>query len=395
VSANTEGLLNKLPTVATCLCREARVDSDDLMTSSLSLIFKDLEKHPPTGVHDALSEVMILHHVVYRKFLDSNMVIVFGVRIGDFVVEITALTGDLQMRLSCITSRLPSSVRSLLPTAQLTLFAPQGALRRTIKARVVYGVAITISQEGLQAHINADIRMRAGRGDRRGRWFRLAHDESVPMPIGTMDKVNGLGCPFEGTMQLDFEEVPQLLGNDEVLLVLMQVRIFPILSQLDGVPAIRLLKTWESHISNAQLFSREEAFERLGEAICKHLDGGGGDMFATTALKPCRQIVLGGERTLLCILLLDHLKHLIIQDTRLTQALHEQTMLFFLHKKAILKRSHREMLIYEISIVKREVRLRRRPFTPMHERRGPQAAIGRQMNGSADAEIHPTKKAEV
>lgn len=88
MSTNTQGLLNQLPTVATCLCRETRIDSDDLMTSSFSLLFKDIKKRAPTGVHDALCQVMIFHHVVNREFLDRNMVIVFGIQLCRLRVEV-------------------------------------------------------------------------------------------------------------------------------------------------------------------------------------------------------------------------------------------------------------------------------------------------------------------
>ena len=128
MSANRERLLNQLPTVATCLCREARVDSDDLMTSSCSLLFKDSEKRAPTGVHDAFCQFMIFHPVVEREFLDRDMAIVFGVLLGDFVVEITALTANLQVSFRRITSGLAASVTAFLASAHLTLFAPQSAL---------------------------------------------------------------------------------------------------------------------------------------------------------------------------------------------------------------------------------------------------------------------------
>ncbi len=57
---NTQGLLHKLPTVATCLCREAWVHSDDLMTSSCSLVFKDGEELAPRGVQDGFRQLMVL-----------------------------------------------------------------------------------------------------------------------------------------------------------------------------------------------------------------------------------------------------------------------------------------------------------------------------------------------
>src|SRR5947207_656743 len=51
--------LHNLTTPVTLLRGEMRVDSDHLMTSSLSLILKDIEERAPTSVHDALCQAMI------------------------------------------------------------------------------------------------------------------------------------------------------------------------------------------------------------------------------------------------------------------------------------------------------------------------------------------------
>ena len=193
MSPNTQRLLNQLPTLATCLCREARIHSDHTVTSSFSLVSENIEKRAPTGIHDALCQVMIFHHVVDRELLDRNMVRVRGVLQSHFVVEITALPGNLEMGLSRVTSSFAASVTAFLASAHLTLFAPQSALRRPIKARVGDKVAITISQEGLQAHINADIRMRTGGRCMVGSGLAFTHYEGVPMTVRTMDKVNRLG----------------------------------------------------------------------------------------------------------------------------------------------------------------------------------------------------------
>ncbi len=374
MSANTQRLLNQLPTVATCLCREARVDSDDLMTSSCSLLFKNVEERAPTGVQNALSKFMVFQHIVDRELLDSNMLIVRAVLQSHFVVEITALPGNLEMGLSRVTSRFAPSVTAFLAPTHLTLFAPQSALRRPIKARVGDKVAITISQEGLQAHINADIRMRTGGRGMLGWGLGFTHKEGVPMTVRTMDKVNRLGRSLYGTMEFDFEAVPQLLGNDEVFVVLMQIAIFAVLSQLNGVPAVRLLEPREPNVRNAEFFGRQKTFERLGETVSQHLNGGSGDVFPLP-LKSFFQVILGRESPLLRILLLDGCQHPIIDATRLFQALHELVVLLPIHKKAILKRSHAGILLQLIRLVKRQGCLRR-SFTPWLKP-GPQAAMGR------------------
>ncbi len=125
MSTHRKRLLHDFPTVETLLGGEARVDSNHTMTSSLSLLSEDVEKRAPTGIHDTFRKVMVFHHVVDTQFLDSDMVIVFGVLLGDFIVKITALTGDLQVRFSRVQGGFASTMRSLLTAAQLTLFASQ------------------------------------------------------------------------------------------------------------------------------------------------------------------------------------------------------------------------------------------------------------------------------
>ena len=100
-----------------------------------------------------------------------------------------------------------------------------------------------------------------------GSGLGFTHHEGVPMTVRTMDKVNRLGRSLSGTMEFDFEEVPQLLGNDEVFFVLMQIAIFAVLSQLNGVPAVRLLEPREPNVRNAEFFGRQKTFERLGETV--------------------------------------------------------------------------------------------------------------------------------
>src|SRR5437879_9651383 len=102
---------------------------------------------------------------------------------------------------------------------------------------------------------------------------------------------------------------------------------------------MRTFETREAY-PQSNLFSSEKTFERLAQSISKGLNGGRRNMFTATTFKPCRQIILARECPLFHILLLDRLKHLIIDDARLTQALHEQMGLFLLHVKAIFKRFH-------------------------------------------------------
>ncbi len=67
------------------------------------------------------------------------------------------------------------------------------------------------------------------------------------MPISPMRQVNGFGCPLYRAMQLDLEEMPQLLGDNQMFFVLMQIAVFSVLSQLNTMPAIWLLEAREAY----------------------------------------------------------------------------------------------------------------------------------------------------
>ena len=378
-------LLDDLTTLVTFLTGEARVHSYHCVPSSLSLFTQDVEECAPTGVHDALGQGVVLGHVENVKLLNSNHLVLFGVLFGRFEMEITALARDLEMGLRRATSSLAASMAAFLASAQLALLASQGSLRGAIEARVFYGVALTIRQKGLEANVNADVRMLTRGWFMLGRWLHLTHDEGVPMPIRTMDQVNRLGCALNGPMQLDLEEVSELLGHNKMFLILMQIAIFAVLSQLNGVPAVWHFETRETSIRNAQLFGIEKALERFGEPISQHLYRGCRDIFPATSLELCRQLVLGGEGAPLCILPFRDLKHLIIELARRDQATHEQMGLFFIWIQAVFKRSHTGILLHLIRLVKHVPPAGGRRFTPMSEARGTHAAflVAQQQGGAA------------
>ena len=194
------------------------------MPGSFSLVTEDVEECAPTGVHDALREMVIFHHVRHLKVFNCNQLIALGVRFRGLEMVIAALPVDLQVRLRHVLRGFPASMAASLASAQLALLASQGSLRGTIEARVLNRVALTIREKGLETYINTDIRMLARARSMFGMWLRLTHDEGIPMPIRTQDQVDRFRRPLYRAMHLDLEGFPDLLGHDEVLLLLMQIR---------------------------------------------------------------------------------------------------------------------------------------------------------------------------
>ncbi len=185
-----------LPTVVAFLRGETGVHSDDLMSSTLSLDFKNVEERAPRGVHDALGQGMVLDHVENVKLLNGDDLVLFGILVGRLILEIPPLTGNLEMRLCRTLGSFPAAMTPLLPSAHPSLLASQGLLRGAIETRVLNGVALTIRQKGLEANINPNVRMLALTWIVLDVWLRLTHDEGIPLSIRTVYQVNRLGRPL-------------------------------------------------------------------------------------------------------------------------------------------------------------------------------------------------------
>ncbi len=333
-------LLDDLTTREALLRGEARIDSYHPMTSSLSLFFEDVEECAPTGVQDALCQAMVLDHVENLQLLNRDDLIAFSVLVRYLILEVSALTSNLEMRLCGTLSGFASAMTAFLTTTDRALLASQCSLRGAIEARIRNGVPFAIRQEGLETYINADVRMSAFRWSMLSLRKCLTDDEGIPMSISTQNQMNGLRLALYRAVQLDLEEVPQLLRHNKVFLIFMQVHIFAILPQLDGVPSVRFLEAREANTRDGILLRSKEPFEGLREPVCKHLYGGGGNMLTSLTFESIFQIIHTGERLLLLILCFDHLQHPIIDMSRLSQASHEQAALFLVHVQSVLKCFH-------------------------------------------------------
>jgi len=310
------------------------------MPSTCSLGREDSEKRAPTGVHDGFREMVIFHHLADLKVFYHNMLIAFGIRFGCFEMMITPLTMNFEMRLGDILGSLTASMTALLASAHRALFASEGSLRRTIESRVLNRVSLAIGQERFQPNVNADIRMSTRMRSMLGVWVSLTDDQCIPMLISPINKVDGLGCALKLAMHLDLENVSQLLGDNEMRLVLMHRDIFAILPKTDRVPPVWCFETRKADTRKRVLFGGKKALEGLRETISEHLYRCGGNVLMSRALKSMFQSILTGERALLLILLFDSLQHSMIDMARLNQACHERPGLFLIHVQSVLKCFH-------------------------------------------------------
>ncbi len=344
MGANGQTLLHDLPTLVAFLRGRAGVHSNDLMTSSCSLIREDVEEGTPGSVHDAFCQGMVLYHVQHVQWLNGDGMVLLCVALGGFVVKVPPLPLDLQVRVCRAPGGLPMPLAALLASSDGPLLASECSLRGAIEARVSNRLPFTIRQEGLQAHVDTDSRMGTCVWSMLGVWFHLTDNQHIPVPVGTQDQMGCLRLPFKGAMQLDLERAAQLLGHRQMLAIRSQQHIpsvlfIPILPQLDGMPPIGFLEAGKATTWEVILFRSEKSLEAFGEAIGQHLYGGGWHMLALP-LKSLFQVILGGKRAFVLILRFHRLQHAVIDAARFNQALHELGMLLLIHKKPILKRSH-------------------------------------------------------
>ena len=121
MGSHRQRLLDNLPTLVALLRGEARIDSNDLMTSSCGLLLKDVEECTPRGVENALRHMMIFHHVADLKVFHGYVVILLHIAFRRLEMVISALAIDLQMRLRHVLGGLAFAMTTLLAAAHRAL----------------------------------------------------------------------------------------------------------------------------------------------------------------------------------------------------------------------------------------------------------------------------------
>src|SRR5579862_1832934 len=213
----TQAFLHVLPTTATLLAGVACGDSDNLMTSSFSLVFQDTEKRRPACVIDALAEMAVARHSCYVQVLYADTRMPFCVVLGGLEMEVAALASDGQVLLGDRSFRLLAPMAALYPTVTEVLRFSQSFLPAPRVTWVLHHVSVRVGQKHLQAHIQPDSAVRAGWLGHRFRapmytailvmWFRLTDDERIPMIVGAQDEMRRDGSALQWAMQFDFERL--------------------------------------------------------------------------------------------------------------------------------------------------------------------------------------------
>jgi hypothetical protein len=192
------------------------------MTSSLSHVCEDREKHAPTRVMNALDETMIFHHHYHIWLFDTHAAVALRILLGRLEVEIASLATDLEMLARDFTARLAAAVAAFLATTHRTLPMRQSLLPSAIVAWILHQPTFGVGQEHLQAHIQAASRMRTCRLLRMCHALlilrrRLTHDQGIPLVVGAQHEMRCNGRSHQGTVQFDLEQPPEFGRHMQML----------------------------------------------------------------------------------------------------------------------------------------------------------------------------------
>lgn len=219
MSANTETFLYQFVTLAAPLRGIARVYFDDSMPSTFSQSRENTNELTPASIVHVFREMVIMYHVVDLQVFDNNCFMHIGVLLCCFEMEITPLTCDFQVRLRCTFTGFAASLTSLLASANRSLLASKRGLTLAIVARIVYGNAFAIRQEGFETDINPDIRMGTLTCHVLILDLGFAHNENIPVTISTQDQMSRFWGSFHRAVILDFDRAAQFGRKEEMFFI--------------------------------------------------------------------------------------------------------------------------------------------------------------------------------
>lgn len=352
--ADAQALLDVLVTPAAFLRGEARRDSDDLMTSSLSLILKDTEKRAPTRVVNALGQRMVLYHPCHVQVFDIDVAVSLRIVLRDVVMMMAALARDLEMLARDFPRRLVATMAALRATAQRALRVREALLSSAVVARILDHAAVGVGQEHFQTHIQPNGRMVAFKPLRMHDALlilrrRLADDQRIPMVVGAQYQMRRHWRAHQRAVHLDLEQLAEFGGYMQVRAVVIQPDIpaHSVLAQLDAVPAVGHFEAGKA-TGQAHVFQLKRAFERLAQPVGECLHRGRGHSLTATALEARRQVVLRGERAIRLVLRFQGRQHLIVDGPRSDQAGHQLLALCAGGIQSVLERPHILMIPHRI-----------------------------------------------
>ncbi len=193
-------LAHSISALGAILRRVGRIHFDYLTAGAFSLARKDRNELTPSGVTDALGEMMIFHHPAHVQVFDGDRIELSHDIERRLVVKVRTLALNLPMFLPKQFDRLTSAVTSLIRSARDC--AP-GRLQFSFGYAVVFRVLNYFTRAQRGKVLNADIDAKVVTGLRKESGLILFDGEDHRPAIRLTFNRAGLACSFHRTRKPD------------------------------------------------------------------------------------------------------------------------------------------------------------------------------------------------
>jgi len=251
-------------------------------TSLFHFVAKELLKHGQAGVMRAECQVSVSGHETEGEVFDRDQTELVGQLSGGLVPEVPALVGDTLMKSGYGERGLSPAATSLLATRQATLGDAEFLLIFPQPAGVLQEGAIAESQEGLQAHVNADGWTVFFQGKR---CVHLQGKADIPIAqVSLEDDVFDDGPLRDGPVILHFD-LARILDIEEGASIVL-TELAPIsIAELQAMKPLTAFKSREAGLFSS-LESSEEGLEGLIQSAEHLLDRGGVELAQGVGIFP-------------------------------------------------------------------------------------------------------------
>src|SRR5713226_584098 len=162
------------------------VDFDKMASVPLGFVFQLGHELTPTDITDRFTQLMVLDHVLHRKVLDTDRLVLTNQTCRELVREITAAVSDASMDLGDFLTGLFSVLAALLFLGVPSMSFSQLLLIRASVAWIAHDLSIRKHGEGLQAQIGTD-RRRSHRQVRNILFYQDGNEVAVCTILGDGD----------------------------------------------------------------------------------------------------------------------------------------------------------------------------------------------------------------
>ena len=153
------------------------VDEHDFTASVCSFACEVCCERAPSGIENALGQVVILDHVANTEIFNRYMLVGGKQSMAQLVEEITALIGNPLMLPLQGNNRLALIGSAFLPPSDTALRHTQVFLGYPVPGRMLHMLPIAGRDERRKPHINADINA----SGRQGLWSDFAGQDGIPL----------------------------------------------------------------------------------------------------------------------------------------------------------------------------------------------------------------------